>query len=870
MGHGCLIPLSDVEQYVNIVIPNIEEELSDETKSPQEMLELYNLYVDIMRLVAPYNFHVFNKYLELDEDHNNPTKAFYHHRKDHLEELFTAFNDMEIYDAYDMLLISLPPRIGKEQPLTSKILTPTGWKTMGDMKVGTEIIGSDGMSHFVTGVFPQGTKDVYTVTFDDGTTVECGLEHLWEVQTRDDRKDNKSRVVSTEDMIKNLYVENGTRKNYSVKYVSPIDFSHEIDLSKDIHPYVLGALIGDGGFSKSVKFTNIDADVLDRIEELLPETDSLNKIADTIMYGISKKSDVRNDKGHPTKCSTHANIEKYGLLNKRSHEKFIPKKYLYSRLEDRIELLKGLMDTDGYVPDTNSSYCEYSTVSPQLAEDVIELIRSLGGRATFTTKRGLLNGAEHKIVYRIVFNISINPFYCIRKSTQFTPRAKRQVKYISSIENTGVEECQCIMVDAPDHLYVTDGYNLTHNTTSGIRFLSWVIGRFPEETQLATSYSDAITSSFYIGVMEVIQSQRYKEVFPDAPLISQNAKREEIWLKVAKRYPSITFAPIGGSMTGRCEASKYLYCDDMVSGIEEAMSVPRLEKLWQLYTVNAKQRKKDGAKEIHVATRWSVHDPITRLASDNEDNPRCKIINIPCYDENGESQFNFPGGFSTEYYDKLRNTMDEVTFNALYLCEPIEREGILYHKEDLGYYFELPSEAPDTIIGIVDSKNMGKDNVSALIGYVYNDKIYLEDLVYNNGLPDITRPLVADLLIRHRAVRADVELNNGGNYYAEELQKLISQQFGKTSIRVFYTSSNKQTKIVTYSDFVKKNIMFKHPSTYSPNSEYAQFMKALYTWTQRGKNAFDDAPDSVAMLAQLYQDLSGMSIKFLDRKALGI
>lgn len=862
--------IREVEKYVNIVIPNIEGQLADETKTPEELLEIYNLYVEVLRLIAPFNFQTYNKYLELDENHHDPTKAFYHHRKDHLEELFTAFNDMEIYDAYDMLLISLPPRIGKEQPLTSKILTPTGWKPMGDMKVGTEIIGSDGMSHFVTGVFPQGTKDVYTVTFDDGTTVECGLEHLWEVQTRDDRKDNKSRVVSTEDMIKNLYVENGTRKNYSVKYVSPIDFSHKIDLSEDIHPYVLGALIGDGGFSKSVKFTNIDADVLDRIEELLPETDSLNKIADTIMYGISKKSDVRNDKGHPTKCSTHANIEKYGLLNKRSHEKFIPKKYLYSRLEDRIELLKGLMDTDGYVPDTNSSYCEYSTVSPQLAEDVIELIRSLGGRATFTTKRGLLNGAEHKIVYRIVFNISINPFYCRRKSTRFTPRAKRQVKYISSIEKAGVEECQCIMVDAPDHLYVTDGYNLTHNTTSGIRFLAWIIGKYPEHTQLATSYSDAITTSFYIGVMEIIQSERHKKVFPESPLISQNAKREEIWLKVAKRYPSITFAPINGSMTGRCEASKYLYCDDLVSGIEEAMSVTRLEKLWQLYTVNAKQRKKEGCKEIHVATRWSVHDPITRLSIEQADNPRCKVITIPCYDENGESRFDYTGGFSTEFYRDLQSTMDAITFDALYQCDPIEREGILYNKDELQYYFTLPDEAPDTIIAICDSKNLGKDYVSAQVGYVYGELIYIEDVVFNNGLPEITRPLVAELFMRNKVVRADIELNNGGNFYAEKVQELITQNGGKTSIRIFFSGNNKQTKIITYSDFVKKHFLFKDPSTYAPNSEYAQYMRQLTTWTQRGKNKFDDGVDSTAMLAQLFQDLSGMSIKILDRKALKI
>ena len=205
-------------------------------------------------------------------------------------------------------------------------------------------------------------------------------------------------------------------------------------------------------------------------------------------------------------------------------------------------------------------------------------------------------------------------------------------------------------------------------------------------------------------------------------------------------------------MTGRSEASHYLFADDLVSGIEEAMSKPRLEKLWQLYTVNAKQRKKDKAKEIHIATQWSLFDPITKLSIENEDNPRCKIIKRPCYDENGESQFDFVGGFSTEYYKELERSMDSISFGALYMCNPIEREGLLYHKEDLQYYFELPNEKPDTIISIVDSKNLGKDYVASPIGYVYGDFVYIDDVVYNNGLPEVTRELVANKWVQHGGV----------------------------------------------------------------------------------------------------------------------
>lgn len=802
MANG-IITIQDVEQYVDVVIPNIESELANPDLSAKDKLQLYNLYVDVLRLVAPHNFHCYNKYLELDDDHNSPTRAFYHHRKNHIGEIFDAMNDMEIYDKYDMLLISLAPRVGKALRNSEQVLTPTGWVKMGDIQVGDYVIGDDGKKTKVLGVFPQGNRDVYRVTFDDDTTVDCDLEHLWEVQTRDDRALNKTRIVTTGDMMKNLYVENGKRKNYSIRYVEPVEFEDKLT-SDDLHPYLLGALLGGG-----------------------------------------------------TKSST----------------KFIPKQYLYSSVENRLNLLRGLMDTDGYCV-SNGSYNEYTTVSRQLADDVIELIRSLGGRATMTTKVGSYkkDGVTVKCnnVYRITFNMTLNPFYIPSKSSLFKPITTRNVKYIKSIEKVGSDNCTCILVDNKSHLFVTNGYNITHNTTTGIRFLSWIIGRHPENTQLATSYSDSITTSFYIGTMEIVQSQRFKEIFADAPLVSQNAKREEIWLKVAKRYPSISFVPIGGSMTGRAEAGNYLYCDDLVSGIEEAMSLSRMEKLWQLYTVNCKQRKKDGCKEIHVATRWSVHDPITKLAKENADNPRCKIISVPCFNEEGESNFDFVGGFSTAYYKDLQKTMDEASFKALYECEPIEREGLLYHKEDLQYYYELPSGKPDTIVAICDSKNLGKDYVTSLVAYIYGDYAYIEDVVYNNGLPDVTRPLVANMWLRNNVVRGDVELNNGGNYYAEDLDELIKKGGGKTSIRIFYSANNKTTKIITYSDYAKKHLVFKDSSKYSPNSEYAKFMQALLSWTQKGNNTHDDAPDATAMLSQLLQELQGTTIKILNRRELGL
>lgn len=404
---------------------------------------------------------------------------------------------------------------------------------------------------------------------------------------------------------------------------------------------------------------------------------------------------------------------------------------------------------------------------------------------------------------------------------------------------------------------------------AGIRFLSWIIGRWPEYTQLATSYSDAITMSFYNGVMEIIQSDEYKEMFPESPLVNQNAKREEIWLRKTKRYPTIMFVPIDGSMTGRGEANNYLYCDDLVSGIEEALNKGRLDKLWEKYTINAKQRKKDGCKEIHIATPWSVHDVITKVKNANSENVRCKILKMSCYNEKEESNFDYLGGFTTQYYKEIERTMDKLTFNALYKQEPVERDGLLYTEDSLNWYDELPKdELPDTVLAICDSKNLGSDSVSCPIGYVYDDKVYIEDVMFDNGLPNVTKPMVADKLIRHNVKDFSIELNNGGNYFGDDVKKMVSDKLPDMKFSMFFSTSNKDVRIITYSDFVKNHFVFK--KNYKPNSQYGKFMTEMLSYTQLGKNVHDDAVDSLSMMAAKIDNMKTNKITILNRKDLGI
>lgn len=372
------------------------------------------------------------------------------------------------YKSKAIAVIAMPQGTGKEQPLSSNILTPNGWIKMGEIKVGSEVIAADGTIAKVTGIFPKGIKDVYRVYFDDNTYVDCGLEHLWEVRTRKDRiKKDSPRIITTEEMLNNVITEK-KYKNYSIRLVKPIQFTKKTNY-KDLNPYILGSLIANGNFNEHhITFSTSDEEIANKINKLLPNKDILKKYKSKYVYGITKKKDSRDSLGHFTNTDTVKKIKEYGLIGKKSEEKFIPKKFLYSDYEDRIELLRGLMDNDGYINKKSGTSCVYITTSKQLCKDILELIRGLGGKASYSIKQGKYKKNNKyikcKTVYQICFTIEENPFFVNRKKILHKGVQYNFKKFITKIEKVRQEESQCIMIDHPEHLYVTDGYTLTHNT----------------------------------------------------------------------------------------------------------------------------------------------------------------------------------------------------------------------------------------------------------------------------------------------------------------------------------------------------------------------------------------------------------------------
>ena len=813
----------------------------------------------------------FDKFLIAIEWNYPEDMKFYGIRRNVLREWAEYLENLE-YGRLKLLSISAPPRTGKALSMDSKILTPVGWKEMRDIKEGDYVISADGKKAEVLGVFPQGKKEMYRVTFDDETSVKCSGDHLWEVRTRDDRKRNKKRVIKTEEMIKNYLVENKTRKNYTIDYVKPIEFENQLN-KEDLPPYLVGALIGDGGLANNgIKFSNADKEILQRIEKELPKGDVLRH-TNRYDYRIVKEKDKRDKHGYLIKNKTQQKLEEYGLYGKHSIDKFIPKKYLYASVENRIELLRGLMDTDGSLSTT--SIAEFDTISVQLAEDVTELARSLGGRVTRGEKKGKYKNKSGEIiecnkVYRLYIKMPINPFYLKRKAEKYITRDRhiRKYKYIKNIEKIADEECQCIYVNHPSHLFVTDGYNLTHNTTIGERFFLWCMLRHPEKSCFFVSHTAAMAIKVYNDIINMLNDSKMEiqKIFKNGYIVEKNAEQLYIQLKTDMNagYHTAYFRGIDGNMAGVLEASWLLYCDDLIKNIEEAMNPDRLETARMKYGTDIVQRKANkGVRELHIATRWSTGDVISTLEKEHEGDKFAKFIRMPALDENGKSNFMYKGDYALdeEYFEERRNSpmMDEISFECIYQQNPMEREGLWLNEKTLNYFDgSLPDVECDLVCAGCDIAWGGGDYLSMPVAKVYGTQVYITDVVYDNRTKEVTRPLVIGAIKNNKIEKDIFEANNGGDEYCDKVKEELLKDGYKLDIRSQKAPANKSktARIMAVTDEVKGlspeyQLYFLDRDSRRGKPMYEKFMKDLFKYNTASKfigRQKDDCADSLAIL----------------------
>lgn len=402
-------------------------------------------------------------------------------------------------------------------------------------------------------------------------------------------------------------------------------------------------------------------------------------------------------------------------------------------------------------------------------------------------------------------------------------------------------------------------------TGIGELFLSWLMGRHPERSILFATHTNQMAVKAQQDVLNLITDPRrgWNEIFPHLKI---DKSSEYLWINLTPKsqpnnYYTIYFRGIDSSMAGVLEASWLIYCDDLIRGIEEAMNPSRLDNAWVKYSTDISQRRTNSSvKELHIATRWSTSDPLTRIEKDNEGNPRAKFIKVPGLNDKGESNFNFKyNPLDTKHFMKLKELMDDVSFECIIQQNPIDREGLLFPESSLLMYERLPDDIPDRICFACDVAWGGGDYLSMPIAYVFRREVYIDDVVHINAPKDVTKPEVVEAIIRNHASGGFFEANNGGDEYAEDINaglKKLGYRCNISSGRV-PTTRSKLDRIVSCVPEIKGTITdgsgyrLHFKSKHQRNEQYNMFMKHLTSFNQmqkfQGKQK-DDAPDALASL----------------------
>lgn len=571
-------------------------------------------------------------------------------------------------------------------------------------------------------------------------------------------------------------------------------------------------------------------------------------------------------------------------------------------IRERIEKTKGLLsklqhkNTMAYLQGLHSIKCDYETLKEydsacEYAKEIIdllshnkiqhkdtkkdeELIRDIWVHAYDTRAR---QGDYEAFCIAMEWNRPIQKQF-------YLPRAKLLKKhgFVQAIQDLIDDKLDLLILNAPPRVA---------KSTLGL-FLLVLLGSIsPDESILGSGHSVSLIQSFYSEILSLMTDEqyRYNEIFPNNKIVNKSAELYYIDLNKSRRFHTFNFRSIESGATGLAQAERLLYCDDLVKNVEQANNPNTLENLYHNYTSTIKDRKiqrlcKDGiyrtCPEIHICTPWSLYDPTSRViqdAKDSGDISRVRIISVPCYDENGESNFmyDYGKGFDVKYYKEMQIAEDPVIFSAKYLMQPVERDGLVFSKDNVSFYNELPGGAPDRIVGYADVSHGGDDYFSLPIGYVYGYEVYIEDVLFINrfGGDDASRPKVKEIIERHRATRCGVEKNNGGDFYAT----LMENDLKKDNYRCHITTHNaptnksKRDRILACQNEIKGiasenntyRIYFKNMDKLKGNKQYMDALNNLFKWNQNPSmqnKQHDDFPDSLA----------GMITNVLGGKAKGV
>lgn len=821
---------------------------------PSDAGFFFDIYKRTLLFDAPTSFDSFLLYMELNR---KPDKKFYVPRRHYLKPIVQGYQDI-IDGKLRLLTVSLPKRAGKLIAKDVPVLTTKGFKKHGDIVPGDYVFGINGKPVKVLYKHPDDYA-VYRVKFSNGEEILTSAEHEWLVF---DKTKNKERIVETQDMIQEGLCR-GNRWAFILPRPAPVDMPEQI---LPVAPYSLGAWLGDGTTSRPV-MTN-DRNDLQIIDRMAKDGYIIGNQFTDKNYGTAVTQFSREF----TEC-----LRSVGMCFRDSKwNKYIPEVYFTASVSQRLELLAGLIDTDGYV-EKGKHRVAISTVIPKLRDDIIRLVSTFGWDCRYHTEKATTSSSEiigRKDVYVITFVPDIDiPTVLARKRVAPTKLPRRvSVRRIDRLDCPVIGNC----ITVEGGLYRV-GYRqvITHNSQLGINFINFLSGRRPDRASLMEGTGDGLVNSFYKGCLEYLQEPNeylFYDVFPDSRIVQTNADSKTINLQSKSRFPTIMCRSIDARQVGLSEATNVLYLDDCVEGREEAKNRQRLDDKWEIISGDIMGRAIEGTPMVFTGTRYSIYDPIGRV---QEYAARQKwpwrAIEIPALDPiTDESNYEYiregQKVFTTAYFREQRDLLSEEQFESEFQQQPFEAKGLLFDKKSLNYYFELPADKdPDAVVAICDTAESGSDSTAMVILKLYGDDVFVDDVVFDNSPADVTKPQCAKKLIEHKVSTAVFESNNAGAYYARDVNTLVEQMGGKVSIRNKRTVTNKQTRIEFASDGIIKRFYFKDSSTYPRGSQYWSFMKELTTYVRTGKVPHDDAPDVLSLAENELRSLQNVAVEIFRR-----
>lgn len=817
----------------------------------QTGIKFYELAKKAALMLAPRLFHYYLLYVEWDRE---PQKKFYVPRMNVLKPVVDDLQDLAD-GRIELLTISLPPRVGKLVSDDTPVLTKSGWKKHGDLKIGDYVISPNGEFVRVKYVFPKDYADT-RVKFTDGTYVDVHENHEWVVFSR-----HKQRycVMETKEMFRDFESGVPNTRSHRYFYLLPPKYPEIGEYKKlPVEPYTLGAWLGDGRNSNpDICGDKSDSAIIERV------------IADG--YPISWHA-THKDTGveYYGFKSLRAPLQSLGMCHSRRRvEKHIPGEYLTASFDQRLWLLAGLLDTDGCLRKSEHRY-DFTTAEPALRDGFISLVSTFGWRCSVQEEEPRLSssGIQGRHTY---WKISFNPTCFIpcqlerKQLREFSPQ--RRIA-ISGFEKITPKQGNCISVDGGVYC-VGERLIPTHNSTLGIFYVTWLMGREPDKANVMSGHSDKLTKGFFKECLDILSDPDYlwHDVFPKAKVVAVSSEDESISVNHKRRFPTLTCRSVTGTLTGAVEVGNLLYVDDIIEDLEEELNPQRLQNKYDAYLNQLKDRKKDGARELHIGTRWAVGDVIGRLQQQYGDDPKARFTVIPALNENGESNFDYPYGlgFSTAYYQDMKASIDPCTWSCKYMGDPYVREGLLFERDELNYYNGVLPDGECDIMSVVDVAWGGGDSLSAPIIYWFGDTGYVHDWVFSTGDKSVTQPLVCAAYARNNVARARFEANVGGTEYAEEIDKSLRERNYKMSIQSqrASTKSSKMDRIVRWSSDIKSRLVFR--SDKARGEMYDKAMNELCRISVEAKKQHDDAPDSLAM-AMDYRDNGLCSVKVIERR----